>query len=323
LTRLVLACGSDRIDVLRADAVAKELAATVDGLEVALLPRGGGPERTHVVESARDAVRSGDAHAAVHAWVDVPFGPPERLVVAAVPSRADPRDCLITRTQRVTAYLPPATRVVVSEPRQAAQILRRRSDLDVAIVLGGTLQAMQRFDEGDGEGIVVTVADLDSLGWTDRVTEFFDTDQMIPAPGQGALAIEALEGDELTVARLQSVHDRDTAYAVLAERTCAKRLGASGQSPVGIFAVADSETMVIHGVVATPDGSRAARLRWSGPSRSAEEVGATLAELLDSVGAGAILAGGELPPSIRYADRRNRLIEEMEEDSEADYASAP
>jgi hydroxymethylbilane synthase len=235
--------------------------------------------------------------------------------VAAVPLRADPRDALITRTNRVMAYLRPAARVVAAEPRQVAQILRRRSDLAVAVAGGDTLDAVQRFDEGDADAVIVTVADLDWLGWADRVSEFFDTDQMIPAPGQGALAVEALEGDAQTIARLVTIHDRDTAYAVLAERTCAERLGAGRLSPVGVFAVTDSQTMFIHGVVATPDGSRAARLRWSGPSRSAQEVGATLAELLDSVGAGAILAGGELPPSIRYAERRTRLIEEIDEET--------
>jgi hydroxymethylbilane synthase len=313
--RLLLACGADRLARQRAESLAAELRQPPNGVEVELVPvAGGGTSAPGLTAALRDAVLSRTADAAVHAWPDLPWGGAQGLVVVAVPSRADARDCLVTRTGRVMAYLPKGAAVGCVEPRQEAQLRRRRTDLAVVQLGADTVQAMDRLDGGEVDGLVVRVSDLDWLGWADRIAEFFDTDQMIPAPGQGALAVEARAGDHRSAELVAAIDDPDTAYAVLAERTCAARLHADRQSPVGIFAVTDGASMFIHGIVATPDGSRAARLRWSGPKRAAEEVGDTLAELLESVGALDILSGGELPPSIRDAERRRQLIEDLEDE---------
>jgi hydroxymethylbilane synthase len=172
------------------------------------------------------------------------------------------------------------------------------------------LEAVAQLDAGRADAVVLQAWMVDWLGMLERVTEYFDTDQMIPAPGQAALAVEVRDGDEWSAGVLSALNDADTAYAVMAERACAARLRSAPRDPVGVFAITDGQTTFIHGIVATIDGTRATRLRWSGPSRSPVEVGDTLAELLESLGALDILAGGPLPPSIRYADRRRQLIEE-------------
>jgi hydroxymethylbilane synthase len=182
--------------------------------------------------------------------------------------------------------------------------LRRRSDLRL-VPIGGSLDGLlARLSAGDLDGIVLSAAALYWMDRLDLVTEYFDTDQLIPAPGQGALAAEVRADDHATAELMAPLHAEHTAYAVLAERTCRSRLSGPGDAPVGIFATTDGHTMFIHGIVATPDGSRAARLRWSGPWREADDVGSTLAELLLAIGAREILSGKPIPPTTRYAMRR-------------------
>jgi hydroxymethylbilane synthase len=214
----------------------------------------------------------------------------------------------------VLAYLPEGARLGTQDARQASQLRRRRTDLDVVEVGDDAVDALARLEQPDVEGVVIRACDLAWLGQLDRVAEYFDTDQMIPAPGQAVPILEVRDGDAASTGVLAPLHDASTAYAWRAERACADRLGAHHASPVGVFAVTDGEDMFVHGIVATPDGSRAARLRWSGPNREAAEVGDTLAELLESIGAAEILAGGPLPPSIRYAERRRRLVEDLDRD---------
>ena len=319
VTGLVLACAAGRLDRVRADAVAGQLRVGGARAEVEVRPLAGSEalgawERA---EALRVELRACRAHAAVQVVSDLPGGDADGVAIAAVLRRGDARDALLSRAGTVLAYLPEGARVDALEQRQVAQILRRRRDLAAAVTVEDVVLAVERFDQGLGDGLIVRAADLDWLGWSERAAERFDIDQMIPAPGQAALALEARAGDGPTLAVLAELDDPWTAYAVAAERRCAARLGGRRESSVGVHAFTDGETMFIHGFVSNDDGSRAARLRWSGPSRSPEEVGDTLAELLESVGARDILSGADLPPSIRYAERRRQLIDELEDEEDA------
>jgi len=311
---ITLACAADELARARARAVARDLrrAGAGQAVDVLVVAAAGSDDLAAACEQVREALRDGRADAAVLGWDALPPGPRDGLVLGAVPMRADPRDALVSPAGRVMAYLAEGARVACLERRQAAQVLRRRTDLRAFTVGGDPVAAMDRLDAGEADALVARACDLDWLERSDRVAEFFDTDQMIPAPGQGALALEVREGDARALRAVAVVHDPDTAYAVAAERACMLRLGASASSPVGVFALTDGETMFIHGMAITDDGSRAARLRWTGPTRAPEEVGDTLGELLESVGARDILAGGPLPPSIRYAERRRQLISDLD-----------
>lgn len=282
--------------------------------EIQVVPVEGARHPADRVEALREAVREGHVDAAVHDMRVLPLERAPDLAVLAISMRADPRDALVARGGRALQYVPEGARVGALEPRQAAQLLRRRGDLVALEMADDVSSALDRLDTGDLDAVVVRVVDMARLDLLDRVTEYFDTDQMIPAPGQAAVGLEGRRGVPRLGNWLAPAHDVDSAYAVLAERTCASRLGASSRSPIGVYAITDGSTMFIHGIAVTPDGTRAARLRWSGPTRDAEEVGETLAELLASVGARDILAGGDLPPSIRYAERRREILDELDDE---------
>lgn len=287
---LRLAAGADRLSAARAEAVAGELRSAHPAREVRLVAvappgraPGGGLE---AVEAVRRAVLAGEADAGVHAFGDLPLAPADGLVVAAVPMRADPRDALISRDGKALPFQPPGTRIGTDSARCAAQLLRRRSDLVIAPARGDAPARLAALDRGEVDALVLPAADLHLLGLLDRVTQYFDTDLMIPAPGQGAVALEARDGDRAVLELLAPLHDEATAYAVRAERVCLERLGGDASRPIGIFALTDGEIMAVHGIVSRPDGSKSARLRWSGPWRAADDVGETLAELLLAAGAG-------------------------------------
>ncbi len=299
---LTLATAAGRLAVARAESVARDLSAAWPDLEVRVAEVGGHTS----VEEVRQAVRSGRASVAVHAFKDLPVGAEAGLSVPVVPQRADPRDVLVSRTNKVFTYLPEAARVGANGARRKAQLLRRRSDLQVLPLHGDLDTRLGMLDRGEYDAIVLAAADLWHLGRLDDATEYFDTDLMIPAPAQGALAMEIRQSDARTAKLLAPLNDESSAYAVRAERACLARLGGSGDAPIGIFATTDGDDMFIHGIVALPDGSRAARLRWSGPWREASDVGTTLAELLVAIGARDILAGRPIPPTTRYAARRAR-----------------
>lgn len=290
---LRLAAGGDRLSAARAEAVAGELRAAHPALDVrvVLVPA---PDRSAVALAVRRAVLDGEADVGVHAFGDLPLAPAEGLVVGAVPMRADARDVLIARDGKALQFQPPGTRIGTDSARCAAQLLRRRSDLAIAPIRGDALERLAALDRGEVDALVLPAADLQPLDLLDRATQYFDSDLMIPAPGQGALALEARDGDRATIDRLAPLHDEATAYAVRAERVCLERLGGDSSRPIGIFALTDGELMAVHGIVSRPDGSRSARLRWSGPWRAADDVGETLAELLLAAGAGNHL--GHRPP---------------------------
>jgi len=299
---LRLATRGSRLAVAQAESVAAELRAFHPALTVRLeiVQTRGDAEldrsiaaigKGAFVREVQQAVLDGAADVAVHSFKDLPTDDVPGLVVGAVPMRADPRDVFVARDGKVFQYQPPGVRVGTGSPRRTAQLLRRRSDIAVVPIRGHVETRLAKLDQGDVDGLVLAAAGLDRLGLLDRVTEYFDTDLMIPAPGQGALALEVRADDQATAALLAPLHDEATAYAVRAERVCLARLGGGCGTPIGIFALTDGDIMAVHGIVSRPDGSKSARLRWSGPWREAEDVGETLAELLLAAGAGNHLKG--------------------------------
>jgi hydroxymethylbilane synthase len=265
-------------------------------------------------DAVREAVLDGKADIAVTELRDGWPAPDLRLVLGAVPQRGDPRDAMVSQSGKVLAYLPEGTRIATNTPNRAAQLLRRRSDLNIVPAADDVVDRLEQLGSGDCDAVVVSVASLDALQQIDRVTEYFDTDQLIPEACQGTIGLEHRKGDDTAAAVVAALDDPLSAYAATAERACVAGLAASDDTPVGVFAITDGDHMFIHGIVTTPDGTHTARLRWSGPWREAREVGATLAELLLSAGGEEILAGGPMPPTINYAElQKQRLADEWEQ----------
>ena len=300
------------------DEVADELRARWAGLEVRLeVVRTQGDDLQDrpvaaigpgaFVTEVRRALLEGRADLAVHSYKDLPTEPAGGLTVAAVPQRIDPRDVLVSRRGVTFSFLPEGAVIGTGSARRRAQLLRRRGDLVIQDLRGNVDTRLAKVKSGEVDAVVLAAAGLIRLGMRSAIVEYIDSDIMIPAPAQGALALEIRDGDADTAALVAPLHEPLSAYSVLAERTCLARLGGGCSKPIGIFAMTDEETMFIHGVVAAEDGSRAARLRWTGPFRQAEDVGATLAELLLAAGAREILSGIPIPPTTRYAAKRRHV----------------
>lgn len=266
------------------------------------------------VTEVRAALLEGNADLAVHSYKDLPTAPAEGLAVLAVPPREDPRDALISRDGRVLQYLPEGSRIGTGSGRRAGQLLRRRPDLEILPIRGNVDSRLSRLESGDLDAIVLAAAGLRRLGLAERITECFDVDQMIPAPAQGALAIEGRVGDGRVLELLAPLNDDDSAFAILAERTCLAALEGGCSVPIGIHAAVDADRMRILGVVLTPDGTRTARMQWSGPLRAAREIGETLAELLVSIGADRIVRGEPMPRTVRFSTRPPKDFVDLDED---------
>jgi hydroxymethylbilane synthase len=229
-----------------------------------------------------EALLDGRADLAVHSLKDLPTELPAGLVLAAVPEREDPRDAVVGRK---LADLPLGARVGTSSLRRAAQLRQLRPDLQVESVRGNLDTRLRKLDEGQYDAILLAAAGLKRLGWGDRIAEILPPEQMCPAVGQGALAIETRAGFE----KVALLDHADTHTAVVAERAVLAALGGGCQVPIGAYATVAQGLVHVLAIVAAPDGSRVIRAEADGEAADAAHVGARLAADLLQRGAREIL----------------------------------
>jgi hydroxymethylbilane synthase len=229
-----------------------------------------------------EALLDGRADLAVHSLKDLPTELPEGLVLAAVPEREDPRDAVVGKT---LVRLPLGARVGTSSLRRAAQLRQLRPDLQVESVRGNLDTRLRKLDEGQYDAILLAAAGLKRLGWGDRIAEILPPEQMCPAVGQGALAIETRAGFE----KVAMLDHADTHTAVLAERAVLAALGGGCQVPIGAYATVSEGHIHVLAIVAAPDGTQVIRAEAEGGAAQAAEVGARLAADLLQRGAREIL----------------------------------
>ena len=248
----------------------------------------------------RDRLRGGDIDIAVHSLKDLPTSQPADLVVAAVPTRADPRDALVSRDGLRLDGLPAGARVGTGSPRRAAQLHALGLGLDVVPIRGNVDTRLRKLADGDYDAIVVAAAGLARLGRLDEATELLDPGQVLPAPGQGALAVECRTSDtELATALGKLLDEPLSRAAVTAERALLAALEAGCSAPVGALAdigldESGNDEIYLRAIAVAVDGSRAVRLSTTGPLADGERLGQRLAaDLLD---AGAADLIGETSP---------------------------
>ncbi|MFC4853085.1 hydroxymethylbilane synthase [Actinophytocola glycyrrhizae] len=259
----------------------------------------------------RDALADGTVDVAVHSYKDLPTAPDPRLSLAAVPPRQDPRDALIARDSLTLGELPAGSRVGTGAPRRASQIQALGLGLEIVPIRGNVDTRIRKVHDGELDAVVLARAGLARLGRLDVITEVLDPIQVLPAPAQGALAVECRVDDVDTEHLLQSiVDDEATRAAVAAERALLAALEAGCQAPVGALADVvedlDADDRVVHrlslrGVAAAnwTAGSQAEgpavdliRASATGDLTEGEQLGRALAAELLELGAGA-LAGDE------------------------------
>lgn len=231
------------------------------------------------VKEVQQAVLDERADLAVHSAKDLPSETPPGLLLAAVPVRADPRDALVGSTLEA---LGKAATVATGSVRRRAQLAWARPDLQFVGVRGNIATRLQRVPAGGA--LVVAAAALDRLGLAEHAAERLDTCTMLPQVGQGALALECREDDEVTRGLLEAIDDADAHDALRAERAFLACLGGGCDLPVGAFAHFDSlDEIVIEGIVASADGGSLGRDLLRGGRGEAESLGAVLAERLLAV----------------------------------------
>jgi hydroxymethylbilane synthase len=234
-----------------------------------------------------ESLLAGEIDLAVHSLKDLPTELPSGLVLAAIPEREDPRDCICGST---LAALPPGARVGTSSPRRAAQVRVLRPDLTLEPVRGNVDTRLRKLREGQFGGILLAAAGLKRLGLEHEIAEVFSADQICPAPGQGALAIETRDSDEVQ-AICADLNHAPTAAAVSCERAVLAALGGGCLLPIGAYAEPAAGGLHLTAIVITPDGKRFVREYVDGPMAEPEQLGSSLATRLLNRGAAEILRG--------------------------------
>ncbi len=242
------------------------------------------------VKELEEGMLNGDADIAVHSMKDVPMELPEGLHLAVICPREDPRDAFVSNNYPNLDALPQGAVVGTSSLRRQAQLLIQRPDLQINFLRGNVQTRLRKLDEGQYDAIILAGAGLKRLELEDRITELLEITTMLPACGQGAVGIECREDDDELNLMLTALNEPKTSARVRAERAMNRRLEGGCQAPIAGYAELDHGVIVMHGLVATPDGKRVVRGSISGHPEAAEELGITLAEDLLARGADEILA---------------------------------
>ena len=242
------------------------------------------------VSALREALLGGEVDLAVHSLKDLPTGPAAGIVLAAVPARDDPRDALVGRDRAKLADLPGGARIGTGSPRRAAQLLGLRRDLHCVPIRGNAGTRLGKVAEGELDGVVLAYAGLARIGRGHAVTQVFEPDEMLPAPGQGALAVECRDGEPELAALLAAVNDEASMAAAVAERSLLEALAAGCSAPVGGHAAGTGQ-LLMHAVVLSADGTRALRAHGSASGADARRLGRDLAAELLGRGASDLISG--------------------------------
>ncbi|QKG84078.1 hydroxymethylbilane synthase [Kroppenstedtia pulmonis] len=239
------------------------------------------------VKEIEQALLDGRIDLAVHSMKDMPGEMSAGLMMGAVSIREDPRDCLISRTGATLDQLPEQAVVGTSSLRRQAQVLAYRPDLQVKPVRGNLNTRWQKLMDGQFDALVLASAGIARMGWQDRVDQYLSEDVMLPAVGQGALAVQCRSDDHEILKILKSVHHEQTAAAIQAERSFLHAFEGGCHLPIAGYATVTDDQIHLRGLVAHPDGKRIIKGELSGSN--GEEVGRLLAEELTKQGAGDLL----------------------------------
>ncbi len=289
----------------QAELVAAALRRAWPGLAVELVPiRTSGDKLAHAnlaqvggkglfVKEIEEALLAGRIEAAVHSLKDLPAGVPEGLVLAAFPEREDPRDVLVSRSGDGLHRLPTAARVGTSSLRRKLQLLAGRPDLVVEPIRGNVETRLRKLDEVAYDGIVLAAAGLRRLGLAPAGATTLGPDQMLPAVGQGTLAVEVREEDEAIRRLVAALDHAETRAATVAERTFLAAMGGTCTTPLAAYARYEAGRLVLSAFVATPDGSRCLREAEALNAGTPADLGRIVADRMLARGAAEIVAAGQ------------------------------
>ncbi|MCG6937225.1 MAG: hydroxymethylbilane synthase [Gammaproteobacteria bacterium] len=241
------------------------------------------------VKELETAMLEGNADIAAHSIKDVPMEFPEGLFLATILEREEPCDAFVSNTFNAIEELPDGAVVGTCSLRRKCQLLSKRPDLKIKDLRGNVNSRLAKLDNGDYDAIILACAGLLRLEMADRIKQRLSSSWILPAVGQGAVGLEAREGDEETLNLLSVLNHTDTADRVIAERALNKRLEGGCQVPIASYATLDGDTLHLQALVGEPDGSHVVKGDISGHRSKAEQLGEKLAVDLLSRGAKVIL----------------------------------
>jgi hydroxymethylbilane synthase len=269
------------------------VAARLGGAELVEASSDGEPgDKSRFVRGVERALIEGAADVGVHSAKDLPGDLPAELQIAAVPAREDPADAWVGTASSLDE-VPEGARVGTASLRRRAQLLAARPDLRVQELHGNVDTRLRRLAEGELDGIVLAAAGLRRLGREAEIAFLLEGETMVPAPGQGALALQVRAGDEAALAAVNPLTDLDAMRELTAERAAVAPLGASCATPIGVHARVAGARLAVDAFVGLPDGSEWIRDRLEGPAEEPTDVGLELARRLLSAGAADLLRRAE------------------------------
>jgi hydroxymethylbilane synthase len=226
---------------------------------------------------------------AIHSLKDMPTEQPDGLILGAILEREDPRDVLISRSGLSLKNLLLRSRIGTGSPRRGAQLLAWRADLQIAEIRGNVDTRLKKLEAGQYDAIIVAAAGLKRLGLEERITDFIPTEILLPAVGQGALAVEIRADDARMKTLVASINHSQTAREVLTERAFLEVLGGGCRAPIAALAQERNGQMQLEGLVAQPDGHQITRDKISGRPEESKKLAHHLAETLIQRGAKKII----------------------------------
>jgi len=240
-------------------------------------------------QEIEEALIEGRIDIAVHSMKDLTTNTSDGITIAAVPKRNNPHDVLVSRENRKLSQLQPGARVGTSSPRRRAQLLAARGDLQIVDMRGNVDTRLRKLSSGDADAIILAAAGLERLNLSRYATEIVRTSLIIPAVGQGALAVQSRENDQEIKELVIKIDHPFTRREIEAERAFAKKLGANCRTPIAAYARSDSSRLTVEGMVASPSGRMLVRGRITSDNANSSNIGEELAESLLDKGAQAVL----------------------------------
>lgn len=230
---------------------------------------------------------------AVHSMKDLPTALPPELIIGAVIKREDPRDVFIghpSKSYKSFSEIPHGGTVATGSLRRKSQLLHHRSDLKTVDLRGNLNTRLQKLEASEWDGMILAHAGVIRLGWQNLITENLDTNVLLPAVGQGAMAIEIRDRDLKLMNVIKPLNDTETQLCILAERALLRRLEGGCQIPIGALAQIRNGNLHLNAVVGSLDGRTLIRENIEGPTDQSESLGIALGEKLIAAGAGTILS---------------------------------
>ena len=267
------------------------LDTTGDRIKDVPLPRIG--DRGLFTRDIEEALRDRRIDLAVHSLKDLPTADAPGLTLGAVLARADPRDALVSASGQPLAALPPGARIGTSSLRRRAQLSLLRTDVEVVDIRGNVPTRIEKVTRGQYDGVLLACAGLNRLDLASRTAEIFDVQAMMPAPGQGAIAVQICTGDDTVASLVAAVDDTPTRLATTSERTVLAALEGGCQAPLGANAVWQGDHLRLLAVVAAVHEPRVIRAEARSPVKGpleAAAIGRRVADDLRRAGAGTILS---------------------------------